>query len=270
MAGFPTPSRKLEFYSPTLADWGWPEHALPGYIQSHVHRRALDRAGARWCCVPTFRLPTLIHTRSRQRQVAERDLPPQPALDPHPRRGAARPRDRRPGAGHDRDRLLREPGLGDRGDRARRRRLLAPPGPLAARTTGEGSAGPPRWWRIEKRGEGGVPAAAGRRRRALRRAPIPTPARIWWTDGGVHQNLTFPVHPDPVAGMHCWHQKVVVAQAAARTTATATSSSTPATLDGGLPRVARARPAPAPGPGGLRRPLWLDRPLRPAEEMFRK
>jgi len=27
-------------------------------------------------------------------------------------------------------------------------------------------------------------------------------------DGGVHQNITFPVHPDPISGMHCWHQKV--------------------------------------------------------------
>jgi hypothetical protein len=25
---------------------------------------------------------------------------------------------------------------------------------------------------------------------------------------------------------------------------------------------------PAPGPNGLRRPLWLARPLRPADEMF--
>ncbi len=28
-AGFNTPSRRLEFYSPTLAAWGWPEHAIP-------------------------------------------------------------------------------------------------------------------------------------------------------------------------------------------------------------------------------------------------
>ena len=33
---------------------------------------------------------------------------------------------------------------------------------------------------------------------------------IWWSDAGVHQNLTFPVHPDPISGMHCWHQKVRV------------------------------------------------------------
>lgn len=32
--------------------------------------------------------------------------------------------------------------------------------------------------------------------------------RIWWRDGGVHQNITHAVHPDPVSGMHCWHQKV--------------------------------------------------------------
>ena len=32
--------------------------------------------------------------------------------------------------------------------------------------------------------------------------------RIWWTDAGVHQNITFPVHPDPISGMHCWHQAV--------------------------------------------------------------
>ena len=38
----------------------------------------------------------------------------------------------------------------------------------------------------------------------------PDTARIWWSDTGVHQNLTFPVHPDPISGMHCWHQAVRV------------------------------------------------------------
>ena len=38
----------------------------------------------------------------------------------------------------------------------------------------------------------------------------PDTRRIWWTDVGVHQNLTFPVHPDPISGMHCWHQAVRV------------------------------------------------------------
>ena len=43
-AGFTTPSRKLEFYSPTLATWGWPEHAIPRYIAGP---RALARSEAR-------------------------------------------------------------------------------------------------------------------------------------------------------------------------------------------------------------------------------
>ncbi len=62
--GFPTPSRKLELYSPTLADWGWPEWATPTWIRSHVHWEDLDLDGAERILVPTFRLPTLIHTRS--------------------------------------------------------------------------------------------------------------------------------------------------------------------------------------------------------------
>ena len=43
-AGFNTPSRKLEFYSPTLAAWGWPEHAMPRYVPGP---RALARPEAR-------------------------------------------------------------------------------------------------------------------------------------------------------------------------------------------------------------------------------
>ena len=38
----------------------------------------------------------------------------------------------------------------------------------------------------------------------------PSSSRVWWSDAGVHQNITFPVHPDPISGMHCWHQKVRV------------------------------------------------------------
>src|SRR6267142_6012032 len=62
--GFPTPSRKLEFFSKTLKDWKWPEHAVPGYIRSHVHWSHVDRAKGEMVLLPTFRLPTLIHTRS--------------------------------------------------------------------------------------------------------------------------------------------------------------------------------------------------------------
>ena len=41
----------------------------------------------------------------------------------------------------------------------------------------------------------------------------PDTSRIWWSEIGVHQNLTFPVQPDPVSGMHCWHQRVTLEKA---------------------------------------------------------
>ncbi|MGH7683629.1 MAG: molybdopterin-dependent oxidoreductase, partial [Vulcanimicrobiaceae bacterium] len=62
LRGFPTPSGKLEFYSRTLAEWGWPEHAAPGYIKSHVHPENLE--SGQMVLNPIFRLPTQVHTRS--------------------------------------------------------------------------------------------------------------------------------------------------------------------------------------------------------------
>ncbi|MCB0621897.1 MAG: formate dehydrogenase, partial [Saprospiraceae bacterium] len=62
--GFPTPSRKNEFYSQTMVDWKWPEYAIPTYIKSHVHPEKLDKSKGEYVLVPTFRLPTLIHSRS--------------------------------------------------------------------------------------------------------------------------------------------------------------------------------------------------------------
>ena len=94
----------------------------------------------------------------------------------------------------------------------------------------------------------------------------PDTARIWWSDTGVHQNLTFPVHPDPISGMHCWHQKVTVAKAAPG------MAFGEVEVDLALSRQVYkewlAKTTPAPGPGGLRRPLWLGRPGRPEDSSF--
>jgi anaerobic selenocysteine-containing dehydrogenase len=64
MVGFPTPSRKNEFYSQTMVDWKWPEYSIPTYIKSHIHPDTLDKSKGEYVLVPTFRLPTLIHSRS--------------------------------------------------------------------------------------------------------------------------------------------------------------------------------------------------------------
>ena len=60
--GFPTPSGRLEFYSRTLADWGWHEYIIPTYIKSHIHPDNL--AADQTVLISTFRLATQIHTRS--------------------------------------------------------------------------------------------------------------------------------------------------------------------------------------------------------------
>jgi len=85
LRGFPTPSGRLEFWSRTLADWGWAEAAIP-----------TARAGP---AAPDLDLPaagTGAHA-FRERQVARRDRPHEPALGPSVRRRPDRRRNRRPG-----------------------------------------------------------------------------------------------------------------------------------------------------------------------------
>ena len=63
--GFPTPSKRQEIYSQTMVDFGYPEHATPGYrIKSHVHLDEMDQSKNECILLPNFRLPTHIHSRS--------------------------------------------------------------------------------------------------------------------------------------------------------------------------------------------------------------
>src|SRR5918997_467363 len=62
--GFNSPSRKLELFSETLAEWAWPEMAIPTYARSHVHHSLIDHDRGEYLLLPTYRLPTLIHSRS--------------------------------------------------------------------------------------------------------------------------------------------------------------------------------------------------------------
>ena len=95
----------------------------------------------------------------------------------------------------------------------------------------------------------------------------PDSRRVWWTDGGVHQNLTFPVQPDPISGMHCWHQRVRVEKARPGDLYADVEVDTTKSMDVYREWLALARPAP--GPGGLRRPLHFSRAVRPAAEAYR-
>ena len=94
----------------------------------------------------------------------------------------------------------------------------------------------------------------------------PDTSRIWWTDAGVHQNLTFPVHPDPVSGSHCWHQKVRIEAGHAGDRYGDISVDSAKSREVYQQWLAEARPAP--GPGGMRRPHWFLRPYRPDPKAY--
>ncbi|MDP6957700.1 MAG: formate dehydrogenase, partial [Planctomycetota bacterium] len=94
----------------------------------------------------------------------------------------------------------------------------------------------------------------------------PDSERIWWSEVGVHQNLTFPVHPDPLSGMHCWHQRVRVSKARIEDKYGDIFGDTEKAHKVYQEWLKMTRPGP--GPGGLRRPLWLQRPFKPEEGAY--
>ena len=94
----------------------------------------------------------------------------------------------------------------------------------------------------------------------------PDSERIWWEDGGVHQNLTFPVQPDFISGQHCWHQKVRVESPALEDRYGDIFVDTNKAHEVYQRWLAMTRAAP--GPGNLRRPLWLPRVYRPAPDAY--
>ena len=93
--------------------------------------------------------------------------------------------------------------------------------------------------------------------------------RIWWTNVGVHQNLTFSVHPDPISGQHCWHQAVRVRKADRRDANGDIAVDTVRAREVYDRWISKTRDATAHSPNGTRRPFWLMRPLKPGKDAFR-
>ena len=262
--GFATPSRKLEFYSPTLAEWGFAEAAVPGYQRSQVHWGELDLLAGERALLPTFRLPTLIHTRSANAKWLQEISHTNP-LWMHPEDAAY--------FGLETGDLARvytrigyfvprvwvtegiHPGVVACSHHLGRWRLFPSSG------SGLGSA------RVDLERQGG--RFLFRQRQGVHpfASPDADTERIHWQETGVNQNLTFPVQPDPASGMHCWHQKVRIERAHG------TDAYGDILVDTARSREVyeewKALTHPAPGPGGLRRPLHLKRPLRPTDEAYR-
>jgi anaerobic selenocysteine-containing dehydrogenase len=264
--GFTTPSRRLEIFSKTLVDWGWPEHATPGVIDSHIHRKRMDASKGEFCLVPTFRLPTLIHTRSGNAKWLY-ELSNTNPVWMHPADAAAlgvalgelvRVTTR---IGHFVNRVWvtegMRPGVVACSHHLGRWRLFD-------------QAGTDRWAsaKVERQEKSDGTVLF---RRIENVGPFesddPDSKRVWWSDGGVHQNMTFPVQPDPVSGMHCWHQAVKVEKAKDGDRYGDVFVDTRKSMDVYREWLAKTRPAP--GPGGLRRPLHFARAVRPAPSAYR-
>jgi anaerobic selenocysteine-containing dehydrogenase len=263
--GFPTPSRKQEFYSQTLVDWGWPEYAIPGYTQSQVHWRDLDTERGEFCLMPTFRLPTLIHTRSGAAKWLNEISQCNP-LWVHPSDGKrlglrdgdlARVRTE---IGYFVDRVwlteaIRPGVVACSHHLGRWRRPEDQPGNrFSANVVKIEQTEPGKWLVRQLEGPGPFPSSD------------PDSSRIWWREGGVPQNLTFPVQPDPISGMHCWHQRVTLEKAGTNDQYGDVFVDT--NLSHQVYKRWLAKTRSGPGPGGLRRPLWMNRPLRPTLESF--
>jgi anaerobic selenocysteine-containing dehydrogenase len=263
LRGFPTPSGRLEFYSRTLADWGWPEYALPTYIKSHIHPDNL--AADQTVLISTFRLPVQIHTRSANAKWLDEIAHTNP-LWIHTSHAA------RIGVATG-DLVRVETEIGHFVVRAWVTEGIKPGIVACSHHMGR--------WKLKDEGQRQLMATVAlghegtrwdlRRERGV--APYESSdadtLRIWWTDVGVHQNLTFPVHPDPVSGQHCWHQAVRVVKAQPTDTYGDIHVDTERARAAYRNWLAQARAADTHSPDGTRRPYWLLRPLKPARELFR-
>lgn len=270
--GFPTPSRKLEFFSRTMVQWGWAEYALPAYIPSHIYDERASVAAAPpstsddFCLLPTFRLPTLIHTRSGAakwlNEISQRN-PIWIHTSDAARLGVATGDLVRVSTriGHFVDKAWVTEGVKPgvvacSHHLGRWRRPTDPPNSRWSGSTVKIDEVEPGKWRMRQL-SGPRPFESN----------DPDSQRIWWREGGVHQNITFPVQPDPISGMHCWHQRVRVERAAAGDQCGDVFVDTSKSMEVYREWMGKTRwPA---GPGDLRRPLWLNRPLRPADAAFR-
>ncbi|MEO8150237.1 MAG: molybdopterin-dependent oxidoreductase [Bacteroidia bacterium] len=267
LEGFASPSKKQEFFSQTMIDWKWPEYALPGYTKSHVYWREMDKSKNEFALVPTFRLPTMIHTRSGNAkwlvEISNRN-PVWINSDDAKQLGI-----------ETNDLVKVKTGIGYFVDKVWVTEAIRP-GVVACshhlgRWRREQDPIGNRWAmstiKIEELGNGEYKINTVKQIERYKSSD-PDSELIFWKDSGVHQNITFPVHPDPVSGMHCWHQKVSVEKAGANDAYGDIFVDTKKSYQIYKDWLAMTRPGP--GPDNLRRPLWLGRPLKPQKEAYYK
>jgi len=263
--GWPTPSGKQEFYSETMIEFGYPEHSIPHYhINSHVHPSNLEGEDE-YCLLPNFRLPQHIHSRSANAKWLVEIAHKNPIW--------IHPNDAKKLGVAEGELLKIRTEIGWFVDKVWVTESIKPGVIGCSHHIG-------RWRRKQDAGnrfmtnEVKIEDTGGGKMRMRTVSGInsfdstdPDTKRIWWRDGGVHQNITHAVQPDPISGAHCWLQKVWL------------SKPGPDELYGDVEvdmeksmahykkwnDWAKEREV---HPRGERRPLWFKRPLAPKPEHF--
>ena len=263
--GFASPSKKLEWWSETMHDWGWQDEAIPTYLKTHVYWRDMEMSANERILLPIFRLPTLIHTRSGNAKYLYEISHGHP-LWMNPRDADALEFDTgdlvriATDSGYFVMRVWRTEGIR--------------PGVVAAshhmgRWRVNDAMGNERWSSalVDIENEGSVWKMRQRKGIEPFTSDDPDSERVWWKDAGVHQNLAFPTHPDPVSGMHAWHQRVRLEIAHDDDQYGDIVVDTNKSF--AVYREWLKLTKPGPGPGGIRRPIWLNRPNKPLPEAYR-
>jgi anaerobic selenocysteine-containing dehydrogenase len=269
--GVNTPSRKFEFFSRTLFDWGWPERefTIPWTLRSHVHPDHINRAKGEMLLLPNFRLPTLIHTRSANAKWLYEISHKNPVWM-HP--SDAERLDVKTG-----DLIRVETEIGYFVDKVWITEGIKPGVIAMSHHLGR--------WRLQEdqgvsRGMSNL-AQLSKDDKEIHSLNIlhgarawesndPDTSRIWWEEVGVHQNLTHAVHPDPISGAHCWLQKAAnVRKANSDEKYGDVSVDTKRSMAVYREWLSLTRSAVAHSPNGLRRPLWLKRPLKPVVKAYK-
>jgi anaerobic selenocysteine-containing dehydrogenase len=265
-AGFGTPSRKLEFYSPTMEEWGFGDQALPGYIRSHVHVDELEDAPNAFALVPTFRLPTLIHSRSANSKWLCELSNTNPVW--------INVADAKRLEISDGDLVAVKTRIGRFVNRAWvtegiRPGVVACSHHLGRWRTPDGG-GTDRWGAatVNFKGDGDGKWSLSRHEDI---GPFDSSDAdsdaVWWNAGGVHQNLTFAAQPDPISGMHCWHQSVLVEKATPDDTYGDVQVDTEAAHT--AYKEWQASTPVCTYPDGMRRPFWFARAVKPHPDAYR-
>ena len=275
--GFPTPSGRLEFFSTTLRDWGWPEYAVPIYprndrerdemihIVSQVHHKTIDRSKGEYMLLPTFRLPTLIHSRTNGAKWLHETAHTNPVW--------VNPIDAKHLGVRTGDEVRITTEIGSLVDKVWVTEGIKP-GVIACshhlgRWRLHETTGSDRWNSSLVKmnsGDDGNWSISQVHGPQPWQSSDPDTSRVWWTDGGVHQNIIFPVQPDPISGMMCWHQRVTVEKVSGQSQYGQIQVDTNRAYQAFERWLTLTRPAP--GPGGLYRPYWMLRVLKPHPDAY--